>query len=164
MTLLRLCLQNLGKTLLLTATTGFHCLLAGQDRKLRVEMFLNFAWLVLAVTLVVLRLYMGCRMDQSRRSQMIAIAILIAILFPAISVSDDLMAIQNPAEIDNGQRRDHLASADAHLQITTSVLPTPFVHGVVLGLIQYVSPGKLVSRAIARTPLTSIANRPPPAA
>jgi hypothetical protein len=129
-----------------------------------VEIFLNLAWAVLAVALVALWLRTGSRADHSRRSQIIAIAVLIAILFPVISVSDDLMAAQNPAETDSGQRRDHLASIDAHVLLATAIEPPQFLTGVAFGFLQYVSPGQLASRVSDHPELISIYNRPPPAA
>jgi hypothetical protein len=42
----------------------------------------------------------------TRRTQMVALAVLILILFPVISVTDDLQAIQNPAEVDSCLRRE----------------------------------------------------------
>ena len=129
------------------------------------EIFLNLAWAVLAAALVALWLHNGTRMDQSRRSQAIAIAVLIAILFPVISVSDDLMTVQNPAEADNCQRRDHLAPGDSHpLQTAVATEPPSILAGVVFGFLQYVSPGKPALRAADHPGLTAIANRPPPAA
>jgi hypothetical protein len=129
-----------------------------------VEIFLNFAWAILAFTLVILWLRVGCRLCQNRRSQIIAIAVLIAILFPVISVSDDLMAAQNPAETDNCQRRDHLAPGSAHLLQLAAVAPPSICTGAAFGLVQYVPPGKRLLRVVARPELTPIANRPPPVA
>jgi hypothetical protein len=129
-----------------------------------VEIFLNFVWAVLAFTLVVLWLRIGCRLDQNRRSQIIAIAILIAVLFPVISVSDDLMTAQNPAETDNCQRRDHLAHGSAHLLQMAAVVPPSICTRAPFGILQYVLPGKPLLRVVARPALTSIANRPPPVA
>jgi hypothetical protein len=129
-----------------------------------VEIFLNLAWAVLAVTLVALWLRTGSTTGQSRRSQIIAIAVLIAILFPVISVSDDLMAAQNPAETDNCQRRDHLVSGGAHALLATATEPPPILTGVVFGFLQYVSPGQFAPRAADLPALTSISNRPPPEA
>ena len=47
-----------------------------------------------------------------RRIQMVALAVVILILLPAISMTDDLVAAQNPAEIDccAGRHHDHAAS------------------------------------------------------
>jgi hypothetical protein len=129
-----------------------------------VEIFLNFAWAALASTLVVLWLRTGCRLDQNRCSQIIAIAVLIAILFPVISVSDDLMAAQNPAETDNSLRRDHLTPGSAHLLQITAVAPPSIRTVYAFGIVQSLPPGKPVLRVVARPALTSIANRPPPVA
>ena len=128
------------------------------------EIFLNFAWATLAFALVVLWLRTGCRLDQSWRSQIIAIAILIAILFPVISVSDDLMAAQNPAETDTCLRRDHLAPGSAHLPPMIAVVPPSIRTDASFGLAHNVLPGKHLLRVMARPALTSIANRPPPVA
>ena len=126
------------------------------------EIFLNLAWAALAIVLVVMWLCIGCRIDHSRRSQIIAIAILIAILFPVISVSDDLMAAQNPAETDNCQRRSHQAVGGLHLLQTTAIVPSSTFAGDALALVQYVSPANPGIRLVARPAMTSIANRPPP--
>lgn len=128
------------------------------------EIFFNLAWAILAIALVVLWLRIGRRIDQSRGSQVIAIAVLIAILFPVISVSDDLLAAQNPAETDNCQRRDHQASRGVHLLHATAVAPSQAFAGTAFGFVRYVSSGVLVSRVVPRLVLPSIANRPPPAA
>ena len=40
-------------------------------------------------------------------SQFVAMALVILILLPAISMTDDLIAAQNPAEVDCCARRDH---------------------------------------------------------
>ena len=130
-----------------------------------VEIFLNFAWAALAVTLVALWLHTGSRMGYSRYSQIVAIAVLIAILFPVISVSDDLMAVQNPAETDNCQRRDHLAPGDAHpLPLAAATEPSSILAGLTFCFLQYVSPKKVAPRAVDHPVLIPIANRPPPAA
>ena len=125
------------------------------------EVFLNLAWTVLAVALVLLWLHLGCRVDQGRYSQIIAIAVLIAILFPVISVSDDLMAVQNPSETDNCQRRDHLVLGDVHLLQPAVVEPFPVLTEVI---IQYVSPRELALGVDLRRAPIAIANRPPPTA
>lgn len=128
------------------------------------EIFLNFSWAILAVTLVVLWLRIGCRLDQSRRSQIVAIAVLIAILFPVISVSDDLIAAPNPAETDNCQRWDHLVPGSTHLLQLAAVAPPSIRTEIPFGVVQYILPGKPALRIVARPALTSIANRPPPVA
>ena len=129
------------------------------------EIFLNFAWLALAVSLVLMWLRGGNSASHERRGQLIAIAVLIAVLFPVIFVSDDLMAIQNPAETDNCQRRDHLAPGAGHLlQLATASVPPPIFSGVAFGFLQYASLIKYPPKVVGRPALASISNRPPPAA
>jgi len=75
------------------------------------ELLLNFAWMLLAAGIVCHWLQIQGREPAGRRLSFIALVMLIVILFPAISVSDDLQSIQNPAEINSGQRRAHLATS-----------------------------------------------------
>jgi hypothetical protein len=75
------------------------------------ELFLNFAWALLAIASVCLWMRLERRAGVERRLPLIALALLIVILLPVISVSDDLQVLQNPAESDTFQcqRRDCLA-------------------------------------------------------
>ena len=73
------------------------------------ELVLNFAWLALALTMVTFWLHHSAPARAGRGMQLVAIAALLLILFPVISVSDDLAAAQNPAETDATIRRIHQA-------------------------------------------------------
>jgi hypothetical protein len=72
------------------------------------EIFLNLAWAFLATAGICLWQRFEKRVGSQRRLSLIALVMLVVILFPVISVSDDLWSIQNPAETDTCQRRDHL--------------------------------------------------------
>jgi hypothetical protein len=129
-----------------------------------VELFLNLAWLAVAVTILGMWLHRADRSDPHRRLQLIAIVVLIAILFPVISVSDDLLAIQSASETDNYLRRDHLVPSDPH--------PVPSVFGAVprvlfagLGqvFLRFVCPAVVPLHEAKHPELASIDNRPPPA-
>jgi hypothetical protein len=139
---------------------------AGRIRSgLGVEIFLNVAWVALAIFLVAAWLRFGSSTSHHRHVQLIAIAVLIAILFPVISVSDDLMAIQNPAETDNCQRRDHLVPGTGHVLLASAAAEPPSIFGgIAFGFLQYVSLRKDPPRVADRPALASIANRPPPVA
>ena len=129
------------------------------------EIFLNLVWAALALTLVGVWLKTPRAKAHSRLGQFVAIAVLIAILFPVISVSDDLMAVQNATETDNCQRRDHLQPANPHPLLPAAELaPPPVFAGLASGLLRYVSPDGTVPRAIDAPARSSIQNRPPPAA
>lgn len=71
------------------------------------EITLNLVWTMIAVACVCLWFRFEARTGAERRLSAIALVLLIIVLFPVISVSDDLWAMQNPAETDSCQRRDH---------------------------------------------------------
>lgn len=127
------------------------------------EILLNLAWAALALLMVCLWLRLGNPKGADRRRQIIAILVLIAILFPVISVSDDLMAVQSTSEQDSFQRRDHLPPSSAH-----PILPFPIVSALAFDL----SFGSPRFPSIRSLPLPSIehpelgvaGNRAPPAA
>lgn len=73
------------------------------------ELFLNLAGAFAAVALICVWLW--CERSTggnraSRKTQLVALALLILIIFPVISVTDDLLAAANPAETDVLSRRD----------------------------------------------------------
>jgi hypothetical protein len=129
------------------------------------ELFLNLAWILIAGTMVCLWLRSDNRKSHDRRRQIIVILILIAILFPVISVSDDLLPIQNATEANNFHRRDLLFPSNPHpaqpmLAILFSVFSAgagfAFLRFITLGLFPVKKPGDLASAALF--------NRPPPVA
>jgi hypothetical protein len=133
------------------------------------ELFLNLAWVVLAALMFCLWLRFspltgpqGRIVD--RRMQFVALAVLIAILFPVISVTDDLQAIQNPAETDSCQRRDHVVSSAHSIFPAVAALPVPAFAELSFGILRFVAPGRLPAPLIDLPALASIQNRPPPAA
>ena len=129
------------------------------------EIFLNFAWAALAVFIICSWLRIESSGSGDRRRQIVAIAILIAILFPVISVSDDLMAAQNPAETDTCQRRDHLGDQASHplLDLATAV-PAAAFEGIDLAACRSLSQQNAQPAAPDCPDFSPILNRPPPAA
>lgn len=81
------------------------------------EIFLNIAWLVVSISLALL--WKRCPHDidgrslhSDKRTQLIALALLIVILFPVVSMTDDVHAMST-AEIEHITRRaNHLPIAD----------------------------------------------------
>ncbi len=129
------------------------------------EVFFNFAWAALALAIVLSWLRSRKRTPHGRWLQIVSLGVLIAVLFPVISVSDDLMAAQNPAETDSCQRRDHLVAPGVHPELH-AVLGTPgtFFEGPSLG---QPYPAALDRRPIpASDPpqIPATQNRPPPTA
>jgi hypothetical protein len=127
------------------------------------EFALNLAWSLLAVAMVCAWLRQLPHPSPSRRGQIVALGLLLVILLPAISMTDDLVAAQNPAEIDSCLRRDHdYARAHAVLPIVPS-LPALAFAGVPFATLHPASPG-IVPAPIFHSPaLARILNRPPPA-
>ena len=129
------------------------------------ELLLNLAWLLVAGTLVSLWLRGEARNQPDRRLQLIALAVLIAVLFPVISVSDDLQAIQNVSEVDNYLRRDHLVPSAGHpVQPVLSMVSAVVFDGLAFGFLRLVAPSIMPAKGPRPLDLACIENRPPPAA
>jgi hypothetical protein len=127
------------------------------------ELALNLAWMVLVAFMSWLWICRSPREDESRWTQFVALAVIILMLFPVISMTDDLMAAQSLAETSSCQRKDHVCM-DA----------TPKPHAVLdlfLPVFGALYPGSLtvalsddLPTASAKTPAVgSIQTRPPPA-
>lgn len=99
---------------------------------------------------------------RSRRTQLIALALLILILFPLISVTDDLLAAQNPAESDSFQRRD-AAISGLNAALASSTMLVEVAHTAIPAVIR-VAALSLKVAAPAAPALAPIENRPPPIA
>jgi hypothetical protein len=128
------------------------------------EIFLNFAWVLLAAWMVVLWLRYGPRTGEDRRMQLVALAVLVLILLPVISVTDDLMALQNPAEADCCLRRDQLAASPHFIFPAPAALPQSFAADLVQYSRHIAAPGEIPAPHAYEPALASIQNRPPPSA
>lgn len=126
------------------------------------ELFLNFAWVLVAGTLVFLWLEGRGSSNSNWRPQLIAIAVLIAILFPVISMSDDLLAVQNTFEADNYLRRDHLAPSANPVPPGLAIITAVIFAGFGLGFMRFAVPSRLPVEKPRRSDITTISNRPPP--
>lgn len=132
---------------------------------LGMELTLNLGWALVAMWMLSAWVRTAPRRATDRRIQMVALAVVILILLPAISMTDDLAAAQNPAEIDCCARRDHDQGASPHSILPAAAsLPLPSFTGISLAFVGMAAPGKLPSPFVENPSLTSIQNRPPPAA
>lgn len=130
------------------------------------ELFLNLAGALVATGLICLWLWTsqrGCNRGFGRSTQLVALALLILILFPVISVTDDLIAVQNPAETDSLQRRN-LEVFALHTAILSAAIPLEVFRTI--PSVETWS-GTAARRSDPPLPvvpaLASIENRPPPA-
>ena len=127
------------------------------------ESTLNLAWMVLVTLMSWLWISRIPREDEGRWPQSVALAVIILILFPAISMTDDLMAAQNLAETSICQRKDHVCTAATPTHHSVSDLFLPFFGVLYPGSLTVALPDGLPT-ASAKTPaVASIQTRPPPA-
>jgi|SRR5579863_5460656 hypothetical protein len=128
------------------------------------ELLLNLAWMLVAGSLMCLWLRGARGSAPDQRRQLIAILVLIAILFPVISVSDDLLAVQNAYEADNYLRRNHMVPGTYPVQPAIAITVAFVFTGLGFAFLRFVAPGVLPVKALDHPELAGIANRPPPAA
>jgi hypothetical protein len=130
------------------------------------ELALNLFWVGLAIFLAELWLRHTPASTKNRRVQYIALALILLILLPAVSMTDDLLAAQNPCEVDSS-----LALRGRHDWTPERVIILP-AFALLFPIFRSVSPQLQNARAadamvptLLRDPATaSINNRPPPAA
>ncbi len=128
------------------------------------ELALNLAWALVAIATLGVWLGFAPRAGAERRVQLTALAVLILILFPVISVTDDLLATQNPAETDSCVRRAYVSShAHSNAPITSALPPRAFA-GLFFGAAPIAAPRALSAAIVEHPGLSEIQNRPPPAA
>jgi hypothetical protein len=131
---------------------------------LKMELFLNLAWVLLAALMFCLWLRLAPRAGASPRMQLVALAVLVAILFPVISVTDDLQATLNPAESDCSLRRGHATSSPHSICPPVAALPLPPTADLSFGMLRMTNLGSLHAPAFDHPALAPIENRPPPVA
>jgi len=96
-----------------------------------VELLFNLMWVVLSTALVGLWLVSRHRWGDnvprpSGRMQIAALAILIVVLLPVVSLTDDLLACTAPAEIEHLVRRHFMDHVDSDLEMA-AILATVLV-------------------------------------
>jgi hypothetical protein len=128
------------------------------------ELVLNLAWVLLAASMFGLWLRHSPRAAGDRRMQLVALAVLLLILFPVISVTDDLQAIQNAAETDCCQRRGHAGSGAHPLCASPAAMPLSAFAGVSLAELRVAIHASPAAPHRDDPALYPIQNRPPPAA
>jgi hypothetical protein len=128
------------------------------------ELILNLGWALVAVWMVCAWLRFAPSGSNSRRRQAVTLAVILLILLPAISMTDDLVAAQSPAEVVSSVRRDHDDSGPHSIVPMASALPLPMFAGLGVAVIQMEPPSDLSTLLIDHPGLESIQNRPPPAA
>jgi hypothetical protein len=133
-----------------------------------VELLFNLLWACLSIGLIGLwlrsrRHWQDYAFRPSSHMQIAALAVLIIILFPVVSLTDDLLACTTPAEVEHLVRRDLLDHVDNNLQ-AASIMAAALVSLQNASELQTIS--KLMPAIEIGTPreecLSIIGNRPPP--
>jgi hypothetical protein len=128
------------------------------------ELLLNSAWAVMAIVVICLWLRLERRDKAERRSSFVALVMLLVILFPVISVSDDLWSLHNPAETDTCQRRDHLPTGLHSIFPAIAALPEPPPAELAVDFQRLAVTLRVPLSVLENPALDPIQNRPPPAA
>jgi len=134
------------------------------ESALRMELVLNLAWVLLAACMFGVWLQHSPRTRGNRRMQLLALAVMLLILFPVISVTDDLQAIQNAAETDCCQRRGHAGSSSHPLCASPAAMPLAVLAGVSLAVVGSAIPAGPTDPHPDDPALHPVQSRPPPAA
>jgi len=126
------------------------------------ETSLNLAWALLAIVLVYLWVRYAPRQGAGRWMQVAAVVTLLLILFPVISMTDDLQAAQNPADVEIYLRRGHTAGSQHVVFPVIALLPPASFAGLFFVYQRMAAPSRLPIPTVDNPALTSIQNRPPP--
>jgi hypothetical protein len=127
------------------------------------ELALNLAWVLLAAAVVRLWMRHAPRQGEGIGTQIAALAVLLAILFPVISVTDDLQAAQNLCEVEACVRRAQ-ASTSPHSVFPSAALPPAILAEPAFGDLGIRTPCQTPVSRVNNRCLAVVRNRPPPVA
>lgn len=126
------------------------------------ELSLNLAWTVLTTLMCWLWIRYRVRRRAGLALQLVALALVVLILFPVISVTDDLVMAQNPAETDSCQRKDHVcATVHSALHPVLGMVPPLFTE-ICSGAFCIAVEASARTATVQVPALDSIQIRPPP--
>jgi hypothetical protein len=128
------------------------------------ELVLNLGWALVAAWMVYAWLRTSPRGTSHRRAQAVTLAVVILILLPAISMTDDLIAAQKPAEVVSSVRRDVDGTLPHSIASSAPALPQPTFEVPPIAVVLTAAPSHLSAPIVDHPALTTIQNRPPPAA
>jgi hypothetical protein len=129
------------------------------------EIILNLAWAACSLALLGFWMCAGESDTASRKTQLLALAMVVVLLLPVISLSDDLMAMQGPAETDTCLRRTFHVD-EGHPPVVPHALALPEELFTVLSI---GVPSQLALKTYSLVPpatfrTRSLDSRPPPRA
>ncbi|MGO9338245.1 MAG: hypothetical protein ACLPY1_12130 [Terracidiphilus sp.] len=128
------------------------------------ELALNLGWAAMATGMCWLWMRHARRDGLGRSVQFVSLALVLFMMFVVITMYDDMAMAQNPAEIRCFQREDDLG-AHAHASIHPVVASTPTLAAELpFNTFRFAVPGSLLVPTVKVPAVSSIQNRPPPAA
>jgi hypothetical protein len=128
------------------------------------ELALNLEWMAMAIAMCWLWVRHARREGPGRSTQFVSLALVLVMMFVVITMYDDMAMAQNPAETRCFQREDDLG-AHAHAPFHPVVASTPTLTAELhFNTIRFIVPGSLLVPTVKVPALSSIQNRPPPAA
>jgi hypothetical protein len=128
------------------------------------ELTLNLGWVAMATAMCWLWARHARREGHGLWVQFISLTLVLAMMFVVITIYDDLAMAQNPAETRCFQREDDLG-AHAHVPLHPAVASLPtLATELPFKTVRFTGPGSLHIPAVKASALSSIQNRPPPAA
>src|ERR1700722_3813221 len=129
------------------------------------EITLNLAWALCSLALIWFWARSAASGGVPRGMQILALAMVVLLLLPVISLSDDLMAIQGPAETDTSMRRA-LHPDEGHPSVVPVAFAMPERMFADLPLSGYRQVAVQVERLAPAPPILnrSLDRRPPPQA
>ena len=128
------------------------------------ELALNLGWLALATAMCWMWVYHARREGCRRWAQFISLSLVLVTMFVVITMYDDMAMARNPAETRCFQRED---DSGAHAQATFHpvVASAPALAAQLsFNAFRFAVPGSLLVPTVEVPALSSIQNRPPPAA
>jgi hypothetical protein len=128
------------------------------------ELALNLEWMALVTAMCWLWARHARREGSERSAQFVSLVLVLGIMFVVITMYDDMAMAQNPAETRCFQREDD-SGVHAHDPFHPVVALTPTSAAEIpFNTICVAAPGSLLVPTMKVPALSSIQNRPPPAA
>jgi hypothetical protein len=128
------------------------------------ELALNLGWTAMATAMCWLWARHARREGQGRSAQIVSLTLVLVIMFAVITMYDDMAMAQNPAETRCFQREDDFG-AHEHVLLHPVVASTPTLAAELpFNTFRFAVPGSLLVPIVKVSALSSIQNRPPPAA
>jgi len=128
------------------------------------EMALNLEWVAMAAAMCWLWAHHARREGRGHSAQVVSLALVLGIMFAVVTMYDDMAMAQNPAETRSVQREDD-PGAHAHAPLHPAVASIPTLTAELRFNAFYFAVPRIPPVPPMKVPvLSSIQNRPPPAA